>query len=165
MTRKFIAAIVGAALTITAIGSAPARADEDLARALAAIVGIAIVGKVISDNRSDDKKKSTVTRNRNTTHHSTRPYYNRSDNWIRRVEPRPLPRRVERRLLPGDCLRSFNTRDGRYRIFGKRCLQRNYQHVRSLPRSCEVSFRTGNQKRHGYGARCLHRKGYQLARR
>lgn len=166
MTRKFIAAIVGAALTITAIGSAPARADEDLARALAAIVGIAIVGKVISDKLDDDdKKKSTVTRNRNTTHHSTRPYYNRSDNWIRRVEPRPLPRRVERRLLPGECLRSFNTRDGRYRIFGKQCLKRNYGYVKSLPRACEVKFRTGNKNRRGYGARCLRREGYQLARR
>lgn len=164
MTRKFIAAVVGAALAVTAIGSAPARADEDLARALAAIVGIAIVGKVISDKLDDDKKQPTVTRQA-TTDDFRYIDRNRTGDVISRWEPRPLPRRVERRLLPGECLRSFQTRYGRERIFGKKCLKKNYDFHQSLPRVCEVAFRANNKKRRGYDARCLRQEGYQLARR
>lgn len=168
MHRKFIAAIVGAALAVTAIGSAPARADEDVARALAAIVGLAIVGKVISDKIDDDKdkKKNRVSRGYYDDRYDyVRPsnrYYN---DGIRRVEPRPLPRRVERRLLPGDCLRSYRANDRRYRVFEKKCLKRNYSYAKSLPSRCEVKFRSHNKKRRGYDARCLRDRGYQLARR
>ena len=168
MTRRFIATIVGAALAITAFGNAPARADEDLARALAAIVGIAIVGKVISDKLDDDKDDNrVVTRQRyddryNYNRHGN---LNRQGNAIRRVEPRPLPRRANRRLLPGDCLRSFDTRDGRYRVFNRQCLQKNYGFTNDLPRSCKVKFKAHKKTRHGYDARCLRRQGYQLARR
>ena len=165
MSRKFIAAIVCSALSITAIGAAPARADEDLAKALAAIVGLAIVGKVISDKLDDDKKPApTVTRNR--VYDDFRFENNaRTDQVITPWEPRPLPRRVERRLLPGDCLRSFETPNGRVRVFGQRCLERNYSYNQSLPRACAVRFRVNNKKRRGYDARCLRREGYQLARR
>ena len=165
MTRKFIAAVVCTALSVTAIGAAPAKADEDLAKALATIVGIAIVGKVISDKLDDDKPPTqTVARNRAYDNFRFENNAN-TDRVITPWEPRPLPRRVERRLLPGDCLRSFETSDGRVRVFGKRCLERNYSYNQSLPRSCAVRFRVNNKKRRGYDARCLRREGYQLARR
>ena len=163
MSRKFIAAVAGAAIAVTAFGTAPVRADEDLARTLAAIVGIAIVGKVIKDRLDEDDDDRVVYRNRfDDPYVYTAP---RRDNVIRRVEPRPLPRSVKHRLLPGECLRSWNTRDGRARVFGKKCLQRNYGYTKSLPRSCEVKTRVNNKKRRGYDARCLRREGYQLARR
>ena len=164
MTRKFIAAVAGAALAVTAIGALPARADENLARALAAIVGVAIVGKVISDSLDDDDR--TVSRNRYEDHnmywqHDRHP----ADTVSRRVEPRPLARHDRRYLLPGDCLRSWTSRGERYRVFGKACLERNYKYTDSLPRSCEVKLRVNNKKRRGYDARCLRRAGYQMARR
>ena len=160
MTRRFIAAVVGASLAVTAIGALPTRADEDLATALAAFVGIAIVGKVISDELEKDRKERAETRNRTTDDYRFI-NRNRTDDVITRWQPR----RADRRLLPGDCLRSFETRSGRVRVFGKRCLQRNYEFSRSLPRACEVAFSANDRKRRGYDARCLRRDGYRLARR
>lgn len=43
MSRKFIAIVASAALLITAVGNAPARADEDLARLLATVVGLSLI--------------------------------------------------------------------------------------------------------------------------
>lgn len=164
MTRKFIAAVVGAALAITAVGAAPARADQDLVRALAAIAGIAIVGKVIKDKIEGNDNR--VSRNRyDDRYYDVRPGYHSDRDVIRRVTPRPLPHNVRRRLLPGECLRSFRAHDRRYRVFGIECLERNYDYTRSLPRACEVRFRAEQKKRRGYDARCLRDRGYQLARR
>lgn len=158
MHRKFIATIVAAALAVTAIGSAPARADEDVLRALAAIAGIAIVGKVIHDRNERKRTQNTVTRNTyKAPAHNNRKVYD--------LAPRPLPKRANRRLLPGDCLRSVQTRQGRVRYFGKRCLERSYKHVNRLPQYCAVRFRGEDRNRRGYEARCLRREGYQLARR
>lgn len=163
MTRKFIAAVAGAALVVTAIGAAPARADENLARALAAIVGVAIVGKVISDRLDHDDR--VVSRNRHDDHNM---YWQHDRNpaasGIRRAGPRPPQRHARRYLLPGDCLHSWTSRGERHRVFGKRCLKRNYEYTDSLPRRCEVTIRVNNKKRRGYDARCLRRAGYQLAR-
>ncbi|WP_298915726.1 hypothetical protein [uncultured Roseobacter sp.] len=159
MHRKFIATIVAAALAVTAIGSAPARADNDLLKALAAIAGVAIVGKVIHDRNKRNKERDTVTRN---TYQA--PIYESSPR-VYDLEPRPLPNRAKRRLLPGDCLRSAQTRQGRVRYFGNRCLERNYKHVNKLPRDCFIRLRGDDQSRRGYDARCLRDRGYQLARR
>lgn len=178
MSRKFIAAIVGAALTVTAIGTAPARANEDVLRALAIIAGVAVVGKVASDRLGrDDKNKTVVSRNRFDESY----FYDysgdkrvisrdnrvnsRDSRIIRRVEPRPLPRDVRRRLLPGECLRSWKTRYNRARVFDEKCLTKNYAYTKSLPRACEVKVRAKNKKRRGFDVRCLRRNGYQLARR
>jgi hypothetical protein len=164
MSRKFITTVIAAALAITAIGQTPARADEDLLRLLAAVAGMAIVGKVISDRINDDDDKREVTRRETTRNLGTLQSVTPQGRAFNRVEPRPLPRRANRFLLPGDCLRSFQVHDGRYRVFGQRCLQQNYAFSGSLPKACKVKFRAGNQNRQGYDARCLRRSGYQLAR-
>ncbi len=164
MSRKFIAAVAGAAIAVTAIGTAPARANEDLLRALAVIAGVAIVGKVVSDRfDNEDRKQETASRNRFDDGYFYD--YSRDNRIIRRVEPRPLPREVRRRLLPGECLRSWETRYDRARVFDKKCLKKNYKFTKSLPSACEVKVRVNNKKRRGYDARCLRRDGYQLARR
>ncbi|GFE49211.1 hypothetical protein So717_09640 [Roseobacter cerasinus] len=154
MHRKFIATIIAAALAVTAIGSAPARADDDALKALAAIAGIAIIGKVIHDRNKRKSEQHTVTR-KSSSHSNGRVYD---------LKPRPLPQRANRRLLPGNCLRSVDTWDGRVRYFGKRCLERNYRHVDRLPQRCAVRFRGEDRSRRGYEARCLNRAGYKLAR-
>ncbi|MBW4706590.1 hypothetical protein KX928_02210 [Roseobacter sp. YSTF-M11] len=161
MHRKFIATIVAAALAVTAIGSAPARADEDLLRALAAIAGIAIVGKVIHDRNERKKEQQAVTRN---THRA--PVY-QNHNRSYDLKPRPLPHRANRRLLPGECLRSSDTRDGRVRYFGRSCLEDRYKHVEKLPKACKLRVKVPGYayRRTGYDAYCLRQNGYQLARR
>ncbi|ABG30025.1 hypothetical protein CEP88_11820 [Roseobacter denitrificans] len=160
MTRRFIATVVSAAIAVAVIGNTPARADEALARALAAVVGIAVVGAVIQNRLEDDRKDkqaNRVTHTRSGVHHSNARY---RDHGIKRANPR----HTNRRLLPGDCLRSFNTGYARYRVFGKTCLEQKYGATRQLPQACKVQFRTNSKNRVGYGARCLRRAGYQLAR-
>lgn len=164
MSRKFIATVVAAALGVAAFGNSPARADEALARALATVVGVAVVGAIIKHQLDDDKKeKSAKRRKRSKTVEVQRgaqsPY-----NISRRYEARPLPARVKRKLLPGDCLRSFETRDGRLPVFTKSCLAKNYAYNNSLPGACSVKVRAHKNKYRGYDARCLRRQGYQLAR-
>lgn len=164
MYRKFIATIAAASIAITALGTTPARADDDdLARALAAILGVAVIGSIIND-RNDDHVVTRTHRHQPRVHNPRRvhrPY----------VQPRPLPRRVERHraapgryLLPGQCFRTFETRRGSYRGFGQRCLRNNFRHAHTLPNRCLLSLRTRNGHRNAYEARCLRNAGYRLAR-
>lgn len=158
--RHFIALIVISAIAITGFSAAPAQAGQkDLNRALAALAGLAVLGVVIHEVRKDDRKESRRSVDRR---------YDRDDHLIERVYPgrpvKPLPRRVERKLLPQDCLRSVDAKDGRLHVFGRRCLKRNYAYADRLPEKCERRFRAGGEKRVGYEARCLRREGYALAR-
>ncbi|TMM52417.1 hypothetical protein [Sulfitobacter sabulilitoris] len=162
MHRSFIAAIAALSIIITGLSAAPARADsnDDLLRALAAIAGIAVIGTAIkkrNDRREEARRRDHVGRG-----------YQYQDTYRApppKLEPRPLPRRAQRDLLPGNCLRSFDTRDGRIRMFGARCLQRNYSYTDRLPQRCFREVRTRDGRRRGYEARCLRDRGYQLARR
>ena len=176
MHRKFITFVVTVSIVIAGFGAAPARADNnDLARALAAIVGIAVIGAAIKNKRDKDK----VSRN---YHQPVQPRYvepryaqpryapprhahPQQRYYPDPVRPRPLPSRVNRKLLPGDCLRSFETRQGTMRLFAEQCLLQNYRYVDQLPSHCAVKVRTRGGHRWGYDARCLRNQGYQLARR
>ncbi|MGC1496224.1 MAG: hypothetical protein WA790_10470 [Sulfitobacter sp.] len=169
MYRRFITTIAAASIAITALGAAPARADDkDAARALAAILGIAVIGKIIHDNKKD--KERAVTRRHSEPRVQPR---RRSEPHVQprrrhsepQVQPRPLPRQVRNnKLLPSQCFRSFDTRRGTVRMFGNRCLQNNYRHANRLPQHCKVRVNTYNGKRTGYQARCLRDAGYRLAR-
>lgn len=160
MYRKFIATVSAAAIALTAMGAAPAYADDrDAARALAAILGIAVVGALIHDNNK--KKKRKVHRQAPVYN---QPLYNQPAYKQQRIKPRPLPQRANRKLLPQRCFRSVDTRQGTYRMFGQRCLNKHYRHVNSLPQRCQYTFRTYDGKRRGYEARCLRDAGYRLAR-
>ncbi len=56
MHRKFMATIAAVSIAITGFSTAPAQADpDDVGRALAAVLGIAIVGAVIHDKKKDKK--------------------------------------------------------------------------------------------------------------
>lgn len=159
MYRKFIATIAATSITITALSALPARADqEDVARALAALVGIAIIGKIISDSKDDDVVTRRYPSYPDPVYRPHRP---------RRVDPapiypRPLPRRVHRRELPQHCFRSYDTPQGRFHMFGRKCLRKNYHFVNSLPQQCAQRIRTYHGIRNGFSARCLRRAGYRL---
>lgn len=149
MHRYFIAAVVTCTVVITGAFAAPARADSnDLAKALAGIAALAIIGKAISDRKDNNH----VTHNYNTH----RPQV---------IQPRPLPNRVSRRSLPAHCIRHVETRHGHTRrVFGARCLDRNYRFAHQLPRNCARQIETHRGWRWVYGARCLRKNGYQIAR-
>lgn len=183
MYRRFISTIAAVAIAITAIGAVPAHAgDRDTVRALAAIAGIAIVGKIIHDERKKKKSRREVVPTRRVQpapiykpRHSPRasvypPHRTQRYNPPRytpprgTLTPRPLPSHVNRKLLPKQCFQNFNTRTGKVQMFDERCLTRDFQHSNSLPRACRYEFGTPHGTRRGYEARCLRDAGYRLAR-
>ena len=61
MHRKFIATVAAASILITGFAAVPAQANQqDVGRALAAVLGLAIVGAVIHDSQKDKKKVQHV---------------------------------------------------------------------------------------------------------
>ncbi len=173
MYRKFIATIAASAIALTALGSIPAYAGErDNARLIAAILGLAAVGAIVHKNKSRDKHE--VTRNhpapiykapkhqhpKQVQRQYTPPRYHQP-------KPRPLPQRAQkanRKLLPKQCFRTYDTNRGRVAMFANRCLKRNFQFAHRLPRNCMYIFDTPQGDRRGFDARCLRDRGYRLAR-
>lgn len=158
--RKFIALVAGLSIAITGLSAVPAAADQDdTARALAAILGLAIVGAVIHDSRKD--------REQATRHDTYRPHDRPGYRPVHpQPRPRPLPPRADnRKLLPQACLRTFQTRQGKINGFGDKCLSKNYRYSNSLPQTCALRFRDQYGFGRGYDAQCLRHRGYQLARR
>ncbi|MDH4539887.1 hypothetical protein [Sulfitobacter faviae] len=96
MYRKFIATIAALSVAITAFDARPAAADEkEVLRTLAAIAGVAIVGKMIYDNNKERKERETVTRRRAAPVYEAPRYY---PTVSKRPHPRPYvdprPRRA-----------------------------------------------------------------------
>lgn len=165
LPSRLITTVVAATITVTSIGTTPAYADRDrrddnTARAIGALLGIAAIGVIIHESKKDKKSKKHEVR-RERLHEQRKVQQHRNH----RIAPKQLPRRVSRNTLPQDCLRTFRTRDGRAQLFGQRCLQRNYAGVNRLPQKCFQRIRTRDGHRAGYGARCLSARGYQLSRR
>lgn len=159
MHSKFIATVTAASIFITGFAAAPARANqEDVGRALAALLGVAIIGAVIHDSKKDKKAQARV-------HKQPRQQVHTPVKKKSKVKARPLPRRVSEHLLPGRCLRSFKTRRGDMtRMFGRQCLNQSYGFTNRLPQHCERRVRTNRGMRVGFGVRCLRNQGYKLAR-
>lgn len=168
MYRKFIAGVIAAAVVVTTLGASPARADDkDVARAVAAILGIAIVGKIIHDRNKDRDEEAVTHRRPEPVYQPPRVHRPRDEYRPGGVHPRPLPDRVgrgDRRLLPGHCFRSYDTRHGPVRMFGEDCLQQTMRHANRLPQHCLRQVRANRTRIYGYEARCLRDAGYQLAR-
>lgn len=170
MHRRLISTVLAASLAVTSLTTPAQAGDRDTARALAAIAGIAVLGAIIND-RNDRKRaqSQTVTRSqpykRNDVFTHIEP--RRIDRHVqpRRIDRHSHPRRANRKLLPGQCLRSLHTRQGKVRMFGARCLHNRFTHANRLPSECGIRVRTNQGARRGYEARCLRNHGYQLARR
>lgn len=148
MHRKFIALIVTAAIVITG-STAPARADsDDVAKLLAGLTVLAIIGAALEDRRDD----------RYPHYRPSRPVP---------VEPllypRPVPPRVINKVLPAECLRPAPNIGPNARVLGKRCLVKSYRHADKLPRKCRVEFQGRHETRKGYRVQCLRNKGYRLS--
>ncbi|MEL6807273.1 MAG: hypothetical protein AAFO97_05795 [Pseudomonadota bacterium] len=159
--RQFIGAIAAIAIAITGFSAVPARAgDDELAAALAVILGLAVVGTAIN-KRNDDKKARARVQT-----HTPKAQPRHVQPHRGHIQPRPLPRQVNRKLLPQRCLFNLETQNGRMiQAFGQRCLSRNYQFTKTLPSECGRRVWTRNGAGYAFGARCLTKQGYQLARR
>lgn len=143
--RKFIAAILAFSVAIAGFSAAPARADEDVAKFLAGLAVLGIIGAAINDAKDDAKR--------------TPP---RRHDVILPDGPRPKPHHVRKYDLPGGCLTSLRVNGQNHRFLAQRCLKNNYRYTRQLPQRCHSFFDNGHQRRQGYRPKCLRRHGYRL---
>ena len=164
MHHKFIATVAAISILVTGLAAAPARAgQDDFARAMAAFIGLAIVGVAISE---DQKSKAA-----RVPQAHVQPKQPKKVKKIKKVvpqakivKPRPVPKRVSKMVLPNRCVRTFNTANGNKRMVMQNCLERHYGHTNRLPQRCERVIRTNKGARSGFAAKCLKRQGYTMAR-
>ena len=161
MFKSLVAGITAVSLTLASTTPLQAQSmdREDVGKLLFGLATIAVIGAAIDQNRDND-------RNRSTRVHDTPQWggINRNNSWS------DLNRRHDnshnsRRVLPGSCLETVETRFGHQRLFGKRCLERNYRHASRLPDRCVVRLYTNEGPRGGYDPLCLREQGYRSDRR
>lgn len=162
MSRRFIAGVLAAALTITAFAAAPARAADrdDIARFVGAATTLFILGKIIEQERRDDRAGAVVHRPSPPRHepryeprHEPRPHHNAfqgGHGGPRHMAP-----------LPARCLRDSPVAGTRY-VMGVACLRQNYRGVDRLPAACRLEGYVGGRWREGYSVRCLRGRGYTI---
>ncbi|MFZ5962355.1 hypothetical protein ACOXXX_05325 [Thalassococcus sp. BH17M4-6] len=189
MSRKFIATILAAALTVTGFAATPARANdaEALARILGTAATVYIIGNAIKNSRDDDDRvrvnsnghrydrDDRYDRGRYDRDRYDRNRYDRNDRYDHgRDRHRTDRHRTDRgrdwdrrsRGLPTRCLlRGVNRKGDRVSVLGARCVERNFHRVNRLPDRCRVQMRTEKGVRVVYKTRCLRRNGFELARR
>ena len=192
MHRRIIAGIIAASIALTTFGAIPARAGEkDVAR-IATLLGIAVVGKLIYDKHKEEKERAAQQRevSRSQTYAPVyipqpqarpqpqpqvrdeapartakpRPEAYQRPAPAYPLPPRPLPQQVDRKILPKECFRSYDTVSGSHLMFGEECLRDTYRFADRLPRECAQRVQTYSGIRDGYDARCLRQSGYSLAR-
>ncbi len=151
--RKFIVTILALSVAITGLNATPARADsEDIAKILAGVAVLGIIGAAINDRKHDNRDHPHVD-----PIPEPHPY------------PRPLPPRVRRYDLPSQCLTTVRSNGRDRNLVGMHCLRNNYRYVNELPRRCymelDTRYNTKRGYRAGYRPECLREHGYRLVRR
>ena len=142
LRTTFTAGVLATSLALAAMTptSASARMSED---EIAALLGLLVIGAAIHNSRNDDRPSTPA--------------------------PAPAQQRPNRnwQVLPSQCLTTVETRRGQaVRMFGQRCLNRNYQHTNRLPAACQVQVRSENgNRRQGYRANCMRNQGFRMSRR
>lgn len=163
MTRYFTAAVLSAALAISGLSAAPARADASSDRAAKLILGaIALYGVARSiDNNGNrsvtvqrygyDQNNRYRQNNRYDQHSRDRDRYEREHRYDH----------GRRNVLPSQCLTVDRMHRGARNVIAQRCLSRFGYRTR-LPRGCSVDFRDRNGRDEAYDAACLLRNGYVI---
>lgn len=153
MSRTFIASVLAASLAVTSFTAAPAAAGNDnLEKFLLGAGTLLIIGSALNHHKS---KVIVTDRSRDRAHRYGGGYRNKDDKGRKR--------RISK-LLPRYCLTRVETRRGDVRMFGARCLNRNYRHADWLPRECKIRVKGKRHIRTGYKPRCLRNYGYRVAR-
>lgn len=142
--RRFAAtlAATAAALAIMTAAAMPARADnrsDDVAKALAAIAAVAIIGSALRDNDNDDRRATPA--------HSPRYKQDRQRNH-------------RATILPNQCAVEIRGRRHSSVAYTERCLRRAGID-RRLPRQCEVAIQMRGRDRTAYDRDCLLDSGFR----
>lgn len=165
MFKPIIAGLTALSLTLATATpiSAQGLDREDVGKLLIGLAAVAVIGAAIEgnrDRRSGNEAADTGIQAHDNVHRNG---INRSNNWA------DLNRQSQsnnaRRTVPFECLQTVETRFGAQRLFGRRCLERNYRHVNQLPDRCAVRLYTTNGPVRGYDPLCLREQGFQSDRR
>ena len=155
MSRKFIATILAASLAVTSISATPAAAgDDNLKKFLLGAGTLLIIGSALENGKAQVVIKDKDDKYAHGYGHGYG--YKKYKKKKRRIS----------KVLPRYCLRRIETRRGDVRMFGKRCLQRNYRYADWLPQDCKIRVKTWRHghrvTRVGYKPRCLRHYGYRV---
>ncbi len=158
MFKSLIAGIT--ALSLTLATAVPAQANgfdrEDVGKLIIGIAAIAALNAAIQNNKRHDRATTQTA----PAQHGV----NRNDSWADLNRPRQR-NQARNRDLPRQCLRSVETRFGTQRLFGQRCLERNYARVNRLPERRAVRIFTDDGPRRGFDPLCLRDQGFRSTRR
>ena len=159
MLKQLIAGVTAASLALASPAQAGGLDREDVGKLLIGLAAIAALNAAI-ENHGSKARPGLPTRAHDRSRHNI-PDAQRGDagRWA------DLGRQTNRRVIPHDCLRRVETRFGTQRMFGRRCLERNYTYVDSLPNRCAVRVYTSNGPRRGFDPLCLREQGYRTDRR
>ncbi len=162
MHRKFIAIILASALAITGLNARAAAAgnSDDIAKWIAGIATLAIIGAAIS-NQNDRKSKP-----RKQHGHGQNYHWQYSDQGQGNLT-RERRKARHAHALPGRCRTAATLQGHKVRGYSARCLQRSNVDIRALPRHCAVRFRdrSRNQPVTLFTSSCLRQHGYRVAQR
>ncbi len=176
--RKFIALVAATSIAVTGLTTAPAQAKDDTAKIIAGVAALALIGVAISQSNKSRRNRTTRSdyyndgyRNdgyRNDGYRDDNIYrddgYRRDDDYYNDGSVnRPLPHRVERKVLPRSCKVEARTRNGHVPAYSGRCLNNNFRYAHALPNQCAFRARTTRNGSHHtvYDRNCLARHGYR----
>lgn len=149
--QTMITPVVIAALAVTGLSAAPAKAENsDLAKLLIGLGAVAVIASAIDKNKKANA--ATVTTSRNGQVYDTHDWQRRDD--------RPSYRMSH--ALPANCLRTYDARHGTRELFSGSCLDRVNYRLAELPRACGIPVVERNRKRDtAYAPQCLARYGFR----
>jgi len=145
MTRTFVSALLAATLALTSLGAAPAHAgNDDLKRILGGVATVIILGATYDHLRDRNRRVQPVTRDH------VRPGHGGSYRPDRHTQ-----------IVPEQCLRTTETRQGTMRYFARPCLRHTMRNVNALPEACAFEVRGHGRPIIGYAPRCLRDYGWR----
>lgn len=138
MIRKFCTALIITALIIP-MTTAPARANEDFNKFIAALTAFAILG-IAAENATDHKV-------------AKKPVY--------KPKKKHVHNNRKHKYLPKNCFKTFNTSRGKATYLKPKCVNQNKKVAMSLPKQCARTVWTDAGKRVLYSPACLTNHGYK----
>ena len=157
MLKPLIAGITALSLSLATPVQAGGLDREEVGKLLIGLAAIAALNAAL-ENRRDNRRNDQAAPVHDRDMRAPRVTPNHND-WA------GLSRQTSRRVLPSACLQNIETRFGTQRMFGRRCLERNYDHASSLPERCAVQVYTNDGPRRGFDPFCLRDQGYRSDRR
>lgn len=153
MTRKIIATVLAAALSITSLNVSTAQAsDRDVARIIVGATALAIIGSALAAEQRKKTVTTHTTRNQHYTPPRHKPQYKQPHHQKPRyTQPRPRP------VLSRECLLNVRGQRGWTEGYAVRCAQRTTR--ATLPSDC-VRRNYAQGPRLFYSPVCLRRNGF-----